>query len=107
MIAIENDETAVTARIRRWLSEPGSSLEQVEAQSQKRKAGRKKFKVTQHPVFKGVCRRKASGWVSEPIKKSRIWLGTCSSPGMEIKAYDAAVMALKGDVASLNFPNLL
>ncbi|XP_022767158.1 dehydration-responsive element-binding protein 1B-like [Durio zibethinus] len=83
-----------------------SSLRQVETQYQKRKAGRKKFQETRHPVYKGVRRRNGE-WVSklqEPNNESRIWRGTFSSPGMTARAYAAAALALEGDTASLNFP---
>ncbi|XP_066372068.1 ethylene-responsive transcription factor ERF014-like [Miscanthus floridulus] len=60
-------------------------------------------------TYKGVRMRSWGSWVSEvraPGQKTRIWLGSHSTADAAARAYDAALLCLKGSAAAadLNFP---
>ncbi|CAF1980034.1 ethylene-responsive transcription factor ERF012 [Brassica napus] len=66
-----------------------------------------KSKKNKIKKYKGVRMRSWGSWVSEiraPNQKTRLWLGSYSTAKVAARAYDVALLCLKGPQANLNFP---
>ncbi|CAD6252484.1 unnamed protein product [Miscanthus lutarioriparius] len=108
MCPIKKEMSAESSSLCSWASSSSEHHQTVWTSPPKRPAGRTKFRETRHPVFRGVRRRGNAGrWVCKvrvPGRRGcRLWLGTFDTAEGAARAHDAAMLAIAGAGACLNF----